>query len=737
MRRPRRPSVAVAVAITVGLVASGVAIPATAARDTQATSKCADPAAGKASGAVRAPARDFSDVNRDGDRLTTRSGRMRLEVTLSPLAITMSTRKGTIVREVPAGGLYFRRGDASAPVPVAAAEPTNLRRCALGLRATFGDGTAGTVTLQAHADDTVSVALSFEDATITHWGEQLDTSPDERVYGLTERIVDDLGASELTPQPVGTLNRKGERVSMYVRPTISAYAPFYQSSNGYGLFVDGSMPGVYDLGATDPAVLSFEYEIDPQAHAGRYFVFAGDHYQQNDAYSRLTGRPFVPPKKVFLHWRGRDQAVIGEPVDVDGVPVNPTVADDLLNYERYDIPVGIYHLDRPWAEGTEGYGTLRFDPARFPDADGMLEVMKRRGWSSQVWVSEWVLDERAAGRARRAGSRPAASASSTSRTRPPCAGSSATCAPSSKVPGGSSTGSSSTGARRSCRATPTTCTTTAATAGRFTTPIPSCSSRRYDAPSTKPAAGTGGRSRAPGTPGRPAYAMTWGGDTHSREGVLIPEQPDTGPSTDLGLRSVLVSLQRCAFMGLPYWGSDIGGYSDFGDREVFARWIEVGALSPLMRFHGKGTDAPWDMPTEPKVDQEMIDIYRRYVVLHHALADYQQRLARDAHRTGAPLVRPLVFNYPNDPNVADRWDQWLLGNDLLVAPVWQSGARSRAVYLPKGKWVDFWDRSRVVEGPVELNEDVPLGRVPLFVKQGSPLLRDAAAAGRGSLESQR
>ena len=187
---------------------------------------------------------------------------------------------------------------------------------------------------------------------------------------------------------------------MYVRPTISAYAPFYQSSNGYGLFVDGSMPGTYDLGATDPAVLSFEFEIDPQAHAGRYFVFAGDHYQQNDAYSRLTGRPFVPPKNVFLHWRGRDQAVIGEPVDVDGVPVNPTVADDLLNYERYDIPVGIYHLDRPWAEGTEGYGTLRFDPARFPDPDGMLEVMKRRGWSSQVWVSEWALDERAARGAR-------------------------------------------------------------------------------------------------------------------------------------------------------------------------------------------------------------------------------------------------------------------------------------------------------------------------------------------------
>src|SRR5512132_2227769 len=397
---PWSPSQAPAPAATVGKAAvaapAGVPAPAKAARDGQAISKCANPAVAKASGTVRAPARDFSDVNRDGDRLTTSAGRMRLAITLAPLSITVSTRKGVILHEVPAGGLYFRRGDASAPVPVAAAEPANLRRCALGLRATFGDGTTGTVTLQAHADDTVSVALAFEDATISHWGERLGTAPDERVYGLTERIVDDLNASELTPQPVGTLDRKGERVSMYVRPTISAYAPFYQSSNGYGSFVDGSMPGVYDLGATDPAILSFEYEIDPQAHAGRYFVFAGDHYQQNDAYSRLTGRPFVPPKKVFLHWRGRDEAVIGEPVDVDGVPVNPTVADDLLNYERYDIPVGIYHFDRPGAEGTEGYGTLGFDPARFPDADGMLEVMKRRGWSNQAWVSEWALDERAA-----------------------------------------------------------------------------------------------------------------------------------------------------------------------------------------------------------------------------------------------------------------------------------------------------------------------------------------------------
>jgi alpha-D-xyloside xylohydrolase len=678
----------------------------------------------KASAALTPPARDFADVDVDGNRVTTRVGRVRVEVLLDPLALTMSSRRDRLVREVPAGGLYFQRGADSEAVPVRSAEPEGLDRCGIRLRAIFADGTGGRVTLQAHGDDTISVSLAFDDPSITHWGERLDTPPDELIYGLTERIVDDFQASELAPQAVGSLNRKGERVTMYVRPTISAYAPFYQSSKGYGLLVDGSMPGVYDIGASDSAVLSFEYELDPQAQAGRYFVFAGDHYKQNDAYSRLTGRPLVPPKEVFLHWRGRDQAVIGPPVDVDGVPMNPTVADDLLNYERYDIPVGIYHLDRPWGEGTEGYGALRFDPARFPDAQRMLEVMKRRGWTSQVWVSEWVLDERAA-RAREQRWLAPGSERELDLTNP-----SAVRALEQDLrafldgPGRLVDGFFVDRSEEIVPSDPDDVYRDGRNGRQIHNTYPVLLQRAVHRAVTDARRSRGWAIARAAYTGTARYSMTWGGDTHSREGVLIPEQPDTGPSTDLGLRSVLISIQRCAFMGLPYWGSDIGGYSDFGDREVFARWIEVGALSPLMRFHGKGTDAPWDMPTEPRVDQEMIDIYRRYVVLHHALAGYQRRLARDAHRRGAPLVRPLVFNYPEDPTVADRWDQWLLGDDLLVAPVWQSGARSRAVYLPKGKWVDFWDRARVVEGPVEVTEDAPLGELPLFVKEGSPLLRD-------------
>lgn len=222
--------------------------------------------------------------------------------------------------------------------------------------------------------------------------------------------------------------------------------------------------------------------------------------------------------------------------------------------------------------------------------------------------------------------------------------------------------------------------------------------------------------------GSQAYVATWGGDTHSRTGIQIPEAPPSGESADLGLRSVLISIQRAAFLGLPFWGSDIGGYSDFADREVFARWIQVGAASPLMRFHGKGNDAPWDMPTRPRHDEEMIDIYRRYVVLHDSLQPYLVGLGAEAVATGLTPVRPLVFEWPDEAGAQDRWDEWMLGRDLLVAPVWRSGARQREVWFPPGRWVDVWDRDTVIVGPTRRSVDAPLDTMPLYAVAGSPVL---------------
>ncbi len=138
-----------------------------------------------------------------------------------------------------------------------------------------------------------------------------------------------------------------------------------------------------------------------------------------------------------------------------------------------------------------------------------------------------------------------------------------------------------------------------------------------------------------------------------------------------------------------------------------------------MEIGGKGSHAPWNMPTEPAYDAEMIAIYRRYVQLHHDLIPYTMRHAAEAARSGLPIARPLVFAWPDDANVRDRWDEYLYGDDLLVAPLWQNGARARDVYLPAGDWEDFWDRSRTFTGPLTITVDAPLDVIPVFVRAGA------------------
>jgi len=101
------------------------------------------------------------------------------------------------------------------------------------------------------------------------------------------------------------------------------------------------------------------------------------------------------------------------------------------------------------------------------------------------------------------------------------------------------------------------------------------------------------------------------------------------------------------------------------------------------------------------------------------LVPYTYRHAREASRTGRPIAKPLVFNYQGDQRVKDMWEQFLYGDDILVAPVWKVGQRTKHVYLPAGRWVDYWDNSRIVTGPADLDEPAPLDRIPVFVRQGA------------------
>jgi alpha-glucosidase (family GH31 glycosyl hydrolase) len=147
------------------------------------------------------------------------------------------------------------------------------------------------------------------------------------------------------------------------------------------------------------------------------------------------------------------------------------------------------------------------------------------------------------------------------------------------------------------------------------------------------------------------------------------------------------------------------------------RWAEFGALTPVMRDH------PWSRPkfaVDLWHDPETIAIFRRYSILHTSLLPYFATYAAEAHRTGVPILRHLVLEYPEDPRAVTAEYQYLLGESLLVAPVIEQGAVNRKLYLPKGDWLNYWTGDHLTGG-TDVTVPAPLDQIPIFVRAGSIL----------------
>jgi alpha-glucosidase (family GH31 glycosyl hydrolase) len=195
-------------------------------------------------------------------------------------------------------------------------------------------------------------------------------------------------------------------------------------------------------------------------------------------------------------------------------------------------------------------------------------------------------------------------------------------------------------------------------------------------------------------------AASWTGDINTTFTTFAAQIP-------IGLNT--------AMSGVPYWGTDIGGfYPSALNGELYARWFQFGTFCPLFRSHGWDVRRHLPWAHGPEIEA----ICRRYIELRMRLLPYLYSLAWIAHTTGQPLIRPLVYHYPNDPQVWELGSQFLLGPDLLVAPVTRPGATHWPVYLPEGVWYDFWSGERF-EGGQSISVPTPLDTVPVFVRGGS------------------
>ncbi|MCC6750259.1 MAG: hypothetical protein IT371_21520 [Deltaproteobacteria bacterium] len=220
--------------------------------------------------------------------------------------------------------------------------------------------------------------------------------------------------------------------------------------------------------------------------------------------------------------------------------------------------------------------------------------------------------------------------------------------------------------------------------------------------------------------------MVWAGDQN------------TSFARDDGLPSVIPIGLNLGLSGITTYGHDIGGYTSIfdppTDRELFYRWTELGAFSPVMRtHHGTSGDKGWNFAR----DAETIAHFRRYAREHVRLYPYLWTLAQDAATHGWPLMRPVALHYPELPwNLAD---QYLLGDALLVAPVVERGATRRRVALPPGLWYDYF-RGTPHRGSRAVEVLAPLEEVPVFVRAGAilPQLPDRvqtlASGGRGVVD---
>ncbi|MBM3876096.1 MAG: hypothetical protein FJ386_05165 [Verrucomicrobia bacterium] len=193
------------------------------------------------------------------------------------------------------------------------------------------------------------------------------------------------------------------------------------------------------------------------------------------------------------------------------------------------------------------------------------------------------------------------------------------------------------------------------------------------------------------------HAAVWTGDNSSTWEHLAASVP---------------ALLNLGLSGVAFCGADVGGFLDSPTPELFARWMQLGALTPFFRNHSNKDSRPQE-PWEfgPEVER----ISRNAIRLRMKLLPYLAQCFAEASARGWPVMRPLLFHFQDDPIAAACNDQFLVGADLLVAPVLAPGIMARSVYLPRGRWRDAWT-GRVLRGGRHVPAQAPLDRIPLFVR---------------------
>ncbi|HBT47062.1 MAG TPA: alpha-glucosidase [Peptococcaceae bacterium] len=537
---------------------------------------------------------------------------------------------------------------------------------------------------------------------------------EEHFYGLGEKT--------------GFLDKRGKRYTMRNADCYEAYNegadamyssfPFYigvAPGGSYGVYLDNTFPTFFDLGKTEPCTAAFGCEKGP---LNFFFLYGPSLREVVERYTRLTGRMELPPLWALGYHQSRYSYYPQE-----------RVLEIAREFRRRNIPCDAVYLDIHYMDG---FRVFTFDRERFPDPRGMAETLKKMGfkvvaivdpgvkvdkdypvfreglekgyfvtdenglvYTGEVWPGRTCFPDFAQGRVRAwwAELHGELLASGVDGIWNDMNEPTVLDAPGKVMPAGLVHN------RDGRRVTHEEFRNVYALHMAMATREGLLKYRPGERPFILTRSGFSGIQR---------YAALWTGDNRSHWEHL---------------RMSLPMLSNLGLSGVAFAGADIGGFAEDTNEELLIRWTQAGILYPFCRNHSEVDTAP----QEPWAFGERCEaICREYIKLRYTLLPYLYNLFYQAARRGWPVLRPLVWEYEGDENVHLLFDEVMLGESLLAAPVCEPGRTVRAVYLPAGTWLDWWS-GRPLEGGRHHLVEAPLEKMPLFVKAGSvlPLVGEA------------
>lgn len=589
----------------------------------------------------------------------------------------------------------------------------------LTLALAYADGSTATLRFDELASGRFAATLVPGDGGRTSAAFRLRARVDasEGFYGLGELFDTPQHRGRTRPMQLeGDLTFEGGSNEAHVP------VPLLVGTRGWGLFVRDDHPGLFECATDEDDLVQVTFGVGADGAAGLAFeLYGAEHPLDVTAhYWATTGAPVEPAPWALGPWVWRN-----ENDDAAQVSSDANMIRDL------DLATSALWIDRPYATGVN---TFDFEPTRFPDPAAMIDELHDLGFRVALWHTPYVstMDEPAtalAMEAELAGYYPPTTGLLVNAWGAPPIDFTNTDAESwwyallgdyrdlgiegYKLDYGEDVLVGVAGGRVPW----------AFADGRDERTMHAGYPRVYHQPYADSLPDGGGFILARGG--------AWGDQT--RASVIWPGDLDAdmsrfgddrdGKKGVGGLPSALSASLSLGPSGYPLFASDTGGYRDSPPtKETFVRWFQHTALSPVMQIGTASSTVAWEFAENPGFDDELLGWYRDYTRLHLRLFPYLWTHVRALASAGRPIQRALGLAYP-ELGVHPA-DVYLLGDDLLVAPVVEVGATSRTLTVPPGRWIDWWDGS-AIEGPVDTTVDAPLGKLPLWIRAGGivPMLR--------------